>query len=265
MTRAEGEQRMQPNTPLDASSESPDAQQPSAKPPASSSPPAPPKQSPKLPGLEPARGSLGAWVLLLVVVVASLAADLVSKSVAFARVADVPVQIERESVVALTSAGESIQRLIPLHNPRTVIPGLLEFQLVLNQGAVFGLGAGKRWVFVVFTLVAVGLGLWAFAYWTDARDRLAHVSIGLVLGGGIGNVFDRLVFACVRDFLHPLPGVLLPFGWTWPNDPSGQVWPWVSNIADLFLILGVLGLMVAMWRMPKPPATEAPVRQEPSA
>jgi len=146
-----------------------------------------------------------------------------------------------------------------------VVPSLLEFQLVLNQGAVFGLGAGKRWVFVVFTLVAVGLGLWAFAFWTDARDRLAHVSIGLVLGGGIGNVFDRLVFACVRDFLHPLPGVVLPFGWTWPNDPSGQVWPWVSNIADLFLILGVVGLMVAMWRMPKPPATDAPMRKEPSA
>ncbi len=259
MTRAEGKQRARPGTPgpSDAPPGSP------GSPP--SSVPEPAKQSSKDPVLNPARGSARAWVLLLVVVVASLAVDLVSKSLAFARVADVPVQIERESVVALTSAGESIQGLIPPHTPRVVIPSLLEFQLVLNQGAVFGLGAGKRWVFVVFTLIAVGLGLWAFAYWTDARDRLAHVSIGLVLGGGIGNVFDRLVFACVRDFLHPLPGVVLPFGWTWPNDPSGQVWPWVSNIADLFLILGVAGLMVAMWRMPKPPPTNAPARKEPSA
>ena len=219
-------------------------------------PPSPsaPAAAPSRRELVPAYRSRAAWVLLLVVVVVSLGVDLVSKSIAFARVADTPALIDREAVVALTSAGDSIQGLIPPHNPRTVIPSVLEFQLVLNQGAVFGLGAGKRWVFVIFTMIAVGLGLWAFAHWTDARDRLAHISIALVLGGGLGNVYDRLVFACVRDFLHPLPGVVLPFGWTWPNDPSGQVWPWVSNIADLFLILGVIGLMVAMWRMPKPEA-----------
>lgn len=205
----------------------------------------------------PASGSVAAWIWLGVVVLLSLVIDLVSKSVAFARVAGVPATIDRTEVVRLTTAGESIQGLIPPHTPRTVVPSVLEFQLVLNQGAVFGLGAGKRWVFVCFTLVAVGLGLWAFSRWTDARDRLAHLSIGLVLGGGLGNVYDRLVFACVRDFLHPLPGVVLPFGWTWPNDPSGQVWPWVSNIADLFLILGVLGLMIAMWRMPRERETAA--------
>lgn len=223
-------------------------------PPSPAAPPAAPTPAPSRREVVPAYRSRAAWVLLLVVVVVSLGVDLVSKSIAFARVADTPALIDREAVVALTSAGDSIQGLIPPHNPRTVIPSVLEFQLVLNQGAVFGLGAGKRWVFVIFTMIAVGLGLWAFAHWTDARDRLAHISIGLVLGGGLGNVYDRLVFACVRDFLHPLPGVVLPFGWTWPNDPSGQVWPWVSNIADLFLILGVMGLMVAMWRMPKPEA-----------
>lgn len=229
--------------------------------------PPPPQSGPSdgLPPPKPARGSKRAWMLLLVVVVVSLAADLSSKSIAFARVADVPVRIDRESVVARSSAGESIQGLVPPHDPQTVIPRVLEFQLVLNQGAVFGMGAGKRWVFVVFTLLAVGLGLWAFAHWTESRDRLAHVSIGLVLGGGLGNVYDRLVFACVRDFLHPLPGVVLPFGWTWPNDPSGQVWPWVSNIADLFLILGVLGLMVAMWRMSGPTRADRQTRGEPSA
>lgn len=197
--------------------------------------------------VHPARRSRAAWVLLLAVIAASVAIDLVSKHLAFLEVAGTPVMIDRGTVIELSRAGESIQRLIPPHRPVTVVPWVLEFELVLNQGAVFGLGAGKRWIFVVFTLAAVGLGLWAFANWTEARDRLAHVSIGLVLGGGLGNVYDRLVFACVRDFLHPLPGVTLPFGWTWPNDPSGQVWPWVSNLADLFLILGVAGLMVAMW------------------
>ncbi len=177
-----------------------------------------------------------------------MAADLVSKSVAFRSIADTPVMIDRAMVIELTNQGRGIESLLPPHTPRTAIPYLLEFQLVLNKGAVFGLGAGKRWVFVIFTVAAIVIGLWAFGRWTHARDRSAHMAIGLVLAGGLGNVYDRLVFACVRDFIHPLPGVRLPFGWHWPNDPSGEVWPWVSNVADLFLIVGVVVLMLAMWR-----------------
>ncbi len=200
----------------------------------------------------PAWKSLGAWVLLAVVTFGGFAVDLASKSAAFRAVADAPVVLDRAFVIELTSRGRGIQSLLPMHTPRTVVPYVLEFQLVLNKGAVFGLGSGKRWFFVVFTLAAIGIGLWAFGRWTHARDRVAHVAIGLVLAGGLGNVYDRLVFACVRDFIHPLPGVRLPFGLHWPNDPSGEVWPWVSNVADLFLIVGVAGLMVSMWRAPKP-------------
>ncbi|MCC7387533.1 MAG: signal peptidase II [Phycisphaerales bacterium] len=199
----------------------------------------------------PAWRSPGAWVLLGVVALGGLVIDLATKSAAFASIAAEPVVIDRGAVVELTSQGRGLEALLPFHEPRGAIPHLLEFQLVLNKGAVFGLGAGKRWVFVAFTLLAVTVGLWAFGRWTHARDRLAHVSIGLVLGGGLGNVYDRLVFACVRDFIHPLPGVRLPFGLHWPNDPTGEVWPWVSNVADLFLILGVAGLMLSMWRTPR--------------
>lgn len=199
----------------------------------------------------PAWRSASAWVVLGVVTLGGLAIDLATKSIAFASLAADPVRIERAAVVELTSQGRGLETLLPFHTPRTVIPNGLEFQLVLNQGAVFGLGSGRRWVFVVFTVVAIGVGLWAFGRWTHAKDRLAHLSIGLVLGGGLGNVYDRLVYACVRDFIHPLPGVRMPFGWHWPNDPTGEVWPWVSNVADLFLILGVAGLMLSMWRAPK--------------
>jgi signal peptidase II len=209
----------------------------------------------------PAWRSPAAWVLLAVVALGGLVIDLATKSAAFASIAAEAVAIDRSAVVELTSQGRGLEALLPFHEPRTAIPHILEFQLVLNKGAVFGLGAGKRWVFVAFTLLAVTVGLWAFGRWTHAKDRLAHLSIGLVLGGGLGNVYDRLLYACVRDFIHPLPGVRLPFGWHWPNDPSGEVWPWVSNVADLFLILGVAGLMLSMWRAPKPP----PVAETPPA
>ncbi|MEM9374339.1 MAG: signal peptidase II, partial [Planctomycetota bacterium] len=130
------------------------------------------------------------------------------------------------------------------------VTNLLEFTLVLNPGAVFGIGAGKRWFFVVFTVFAVGLASWLFATRTSARDRWAHFAFAMVVSGGLGNLYDRVRFACVRDFIHPLPGVPLPFGIKWPSG-SAELWPYVSNVADAFLIIGIVILIVHTWRRPE--------------
>jgi signal peptidase II len=189
-----------------------------------------------------------AWVLLLLVTILGLATDLGSKSIAFRTIADAPVHISREQVLAERQAGRTLQRLIPPHNAVVVIPNVLEFSLVLNPGAVFGIGAGKRWFFVAFTVGALALALWMFGAWTRRRDTLAHIAIGLLIAGGLGNLYDRLVYACVRDFIHPLPGVLMPFGWSMPLGGGREIWPYVSNIADLWLLIGIAMLMWYLWR-----------------
>lgn len=186
-----------------------------------------------------------AWALFLFATITGLIIDLVSKYLAFARVADTPVIVDREEVMSASN----INQLIPYHEPVTVIPRLLDFTLVLNPGAVFGIGAGKRWFFVIFTMFAVGLATWLFARKTGARDRWAHLAFALVVSGGLGNLYDRVKFACVRDFIHPLPGMKLPFGITWPSG-SDEVWPYVSNIADAFLLIGIGILIVYTWRQP---------------
>ncbi|GAB5494952.1 MAG: hypothetical protein Phyf2KO_00320 [Phycisphaerales bacterium] len=174
------------------------------------------------------------WATLLIVLVLGLVADLWSKDYAFKHVGDTPVTVVREQVLA----SDDPRRLVPPSNVE-VIPKVLNFTLVLNQGAVFGMGAGKRWLFVTFTVGAIGLGLWMFAAWTTRKDWLAHISLGLLLSGGLGNLYDRLVYACVRDFIHPLPDVWIG-GW--------EVWPYVSNVADALLIIGIIGLMWHLWR-----------------
>jgi signal peptidase II len=195
-----------------------------------------------------------AWITLLLVTVFGLAIDLASKSIAFANVADAPAHVSRADVLALPP--DHIGALIPQHEPVTFIPYVLEFQLVLNPGAVFGVGAGKRIFFVAFTGIAVAVALWMFRAWTKPRDLVAHTAVGLVLAGGLGNLYDRLQFACVRDFLHPLPGVNLPFGVTWPGGET-EVWPWVSNIADALLLIGIAVLMIKLWRAEPPPPERA--------
>ena len=197
--------------------------------------------------LRPASSSRRAWVILSVTTLVGLVADLWTKAIAFERVAGFPVQVEREQVLQVPDLGV----LIPPHEPVTVMPSILEFTLVLNPGAVFGIGAGKRWFFVIFTVIACIVALALFVKWTRAKDWVAHVGFGLIISGGIGNLYDRLMFACVRDFIHPLPGVQLPFGLSWPGG-NGEVWPYVSNVADAFLIIGILMLMYHAWRMPDP-------------
>ena len=203
-----------------------------------------PEDAPRSAATETAPGvptwrSPGAWVTLIVVTGVGLAIDLASKWLAFRHVAGAPVRVDRADVLA---AGTDLGRLLPLHDPVEVIPRVLDFTLVLNPGAVFGMGAGKRGFFIVFTGLALVFGLALFGFWTRARDRMSHAAVGLLLAGGLGNLYDRWIFACVRDFIHPLPRVYLPFGWSFPWG-GREVWPYVSNVADLFLIVAILVLV----------------------
>jgi signal peptidase II len=185
----------------------------------------------------PAWRSPRAWALLLVVVAAGLSLDLVSKWWAFRAVADAPVELRYEEI-----AGNPSYRL-PWHAGVRVIPGdLLDFRLVLNHGAVFGLGQQRRPVFVAFTVLAVVGATAVFGWWTKAGATQVHLGIGLVLAGGLGNLYDRLTIGAVRDFLHMTPRWNLPLDLRWPGG-SSELFPWVFNVADVLLLAGMALLL----------------------
>ena len=189
--------------------------------------------------------SVRAWLILILTGIVGIVLDLWTKSYAFEHVAGYPVKIFRDDVLAASDIGG----LIPRHEPMVAMRHALEFTLVLNPGAVFGIGAGQRWFFIGFTVVAILIAMILFLRWTTAKDWLAHAGFGLIIAGGIGNLYDRLNYACVRDFIHPFPGVHLPFGLHWPGGDT-ELWPYVSNVADAFLIFGIVFLMIHAWRMP---------------
>jgi signal peptidase II len=189
----------------------------------------------------PARSSIAAWLLLIIVTGGGLATDIVSKRWAFESVAGHPVHIDRDRAIS-----EPGYNPIPAHVGTPAMPGdLLNFRLVLNSGAVFGIGAHQRWFFIAFSVIAVGVAVWIFGWRTDARNRLLHVGIALILAGALGNLWDRLIFGRVRDFLHMLPGWELPFGLAWPGGDA-QVWPWIFNGADVMLLVGMGVVLVGM-------------------
>ena len=181
----------------------------------------------------PAWTSPVAWCTLVLVAVFGIGLDLWSKDWAFENVADFPVVLDRDDILA-----DSDWRPPP-HEGIEVLPfGLLDFDLVMNHGAVFGIGQDQRTVFIIFTITAVTLALVIFAVGTRARSHALHVGIALILAGGIGNLYDRILFGAVRDFLHMLPRWDLPFSMNWPNGSTG-VFPWVFNVADMLLLLGM--------------------------
>lgn len=214
-----------------------------------------------------------AWIVLALTVVLGVSADLLSKSAAFEHLAGDPADVRRSSVLARQGAGVPIEArgeldawlvshhfgvdrslltpevlavMIPEHDPVVVLPSVLELKLGLNDGAVFGIGSGQRWVFITFTFFAIVVALTVFARALPASDRFSQVAIGLIIAGGLGNLYDRVVYACVRDFLHPFPGIPVPFGWGGPGG-SGELWPYVSNVADKWLLLGIGVLLIRLW------------------
>ena len=113
-----------------------------------------------------------------------------------------------------------------------VLPPWLNFRYGENRGINFGLfGDGSeasRWFLIALALIiCVAVLVWMRRGSFGPKE---HISAGLLIGGALGNVLDRLVYGYVLDFLNnSLPG--------WSN-------PFVYNIADVFIFAGAVGLIL---------------------
>jgi signal peptidase II len=101
--------------------------------------------------------------------------------------------------------------------------------LVWNQGISYGLlrqeSALGRWGLILF---ALGASLALTAWLARLASPLAAASVGLIIGGAIGNAVDRILYGAVADFFS-----LHAFGYQW----------YVFNIADVAIVAGVVGLL----------------------
>lgn len=106
-----------------------------------------------------------------------------------------------------------------------VIPGLFSLDYVENKGAAFGMMANMRWVFIVFTIVVIAIILYV-VFKKKITNKLFIASAILLIGGGIGNLIDRIFLGFVIDYL------------------SVSFFPPVCNFADYCITIGTVLLLV---------------------
>ncbi len=160
-------------------------------------------------------GKLLFWLVVISVVVA----DFITKRLAVTYLSSGPVPIIRESLV---------------------------LKLVYNPGAAFGLHVGdySRWVFMVLALIALVV-LGAMVRQTLPTQRFRLLTLGLVCGGAVGNLLDRVRSSQgVVDFIDVWVGKF-----HWPT----------FNVADMAVSCGAIALALVLWSEGKQTTTEESV------
>ena len=85
---------------------------------------------------------------------------------------------------------------------RSIIGNLLWFESTLNTGVAFSMFEGKSYIFIITSLIASVGFCWLITSKKCFSTKFEKVCFGLILGGTVGNVIDRFIFAGVRDFIQ---------------------------------------------------------------
>lgn len=128
-----------------------------------------------------------------------------------------------------------------------VWPPFIEFRMAWNRGVNFGLFAefDMRWVLIAIAVAITGAVLW---WMRKGAPPMAQVFAGLLVGGAVGNIIDRLLYGAVADFLNV--------------SCCGFENPYAFNVADVAIFVGALGLVAFGGEEPKttrrPPRNKTP-------
>jgi len=126
---------------------------------------------------------------------------------------------------------------------KTVIDGFFNLRYSENTGVAFGMFQALPGGRILLTLVALFAFVLVIHYLrkTEVNHVRMHAALGLVGGGAIGNLIDRIMYGRVTDFIV----------WHW----KGHEWP-AFNIADAALVVGVALMALDMLLAPKPAAVK---------
>src|SRR3989338_1808323 len=128
---------------------------------------------------------------------------------------------------------DQLTKYIIKHNFRLnesipIIKNILHLTYITNTGSAFGLFKGLNWFFVLFSVIVI-IAIFYYLKKIVKSKKLLQFAVGLLLGGTIGNLIDRIAYGAVVDFI------------------DFRVWP-VFNIADSAVTISVILMVVLLWK-----------------
>jgi signal peptidase II len=108
-----------------------------------------------------------------------------------------------------------------------IIKDIFHLTYIQNFGAGFGILQQQQWILIFISIIVVGVIFYYFDR-VKEKEKLLQILIGFILGGTIGNLIDRIAYGFVIDFI------------------DFRIWP-IFNVADSFVTIGVIGLIVYLW------------------
>lgn len=131
---------------------------------------------------------------------------------------------------ALIAALDYVFKIFVINNLKpigsvNVIPGLFSLTYVENKGMAFGMLSNARWIFISFTLIIIA-ALIVYLIKKPIKSKLFNISAILIIGGGVGNLIDRIFYGYVVDYL------------------SVSFFPPVCNFADYCITVGAILMVV---------------------
>ena len=120
-----------------------------------------------------------------------------------------------------------IKQNFQLNQSIPIIKNILHLTYVTNTGSAFGLFKGLNIFFILLSIIVIAVIFYFLKKIKDYR-KLLQFSVGLLLGGTIGNLIDRLIYGYVIDFI------------------DFRIWP-VFNLADSAVTIGVILLIILLW------------------
>lgn len=121
-----------------------------------------------------------------------------------------------------------VQDVFRLGESLPVIPNVFHLTYIINKGAAFGILEHQRWLLIAIVVILLGL-IGYFYKKIKGMPRYTQFGLGALVGGAIGNGWDRYYLGGVVDFF------------------DFRVWP-IFNVADIGICVGVILVIYYLWK-----------------
>ena len=160
-------------------------------------------------------------------------------------------------VIALDQYTKWLVRTSPELHRWEIIDGWLEFYYTQNSGMAMGIDILPTHVISIISIAAT-IGIFAYLLWTLKHAGLGYLFfMGLVLGGALGNITDRLIMGYIEGYGGLLDGHVVDFIYFSLQINDWTVFPYIFNVADIAISVSIITLLIfGSYLLPEEPKAE---------